>query len=186
MKAGKTAVALSLALVLGCAGGGSWPSQSDQPAFDLLGFVTVEPTDISLSDDQDTVNRELWDLFANSDLHKRFSEIGVPSGADAWSVYSGRLIEVARERQMDAESLRRVLERIESEDGLPVRFMQILPYGAFLGRQGDKSVWVVPCVWSPGVSYDTDHRPRPQKLGHIKIWAFSADGQERVGFAECK
>ena len=186
MKAQNSVVAALLVLVAGCAGGGSWPSVTDQPAYDLLGFVSVEPSSISLSSDQDTVNKELWDLFANTDLHKRFSEISVPAGADAWAVYRDRLISVARERQMDAESLRRVLAHIEVAEGLPVRFMQVLPFGAFLGRQGDTPVWVVPCVWSSGLSYDSEHRPRPQQLGHIRIWAFSADESDGVGFVTCK
>lgn len=186
MKAQTPTIAVLLALVAGCATDGAWPSVADQPAYELLGSVTVEPLDISLSADKEAVSKELWDLFANTDLHKRFSEITVPGHADAWSVYSNRLVTIARERPMDAESLSRVLERIKTLEGLPGDSMKVLPYGAFTGRQGDELVWMVTCVWSLGVSYDSDHRPLPQRLGHIKIWAFSADGLEEVGVVNCK
>lgn len=186
MKAQILAIATLLALVAGCATDGAWPSASDQPAFELLGSVAVDQLAISLAADKEAVNKELWDLFANTDLHERFSEVAVPAGADAWSVYSKRLVALARDRQMDAESLSRVLERIKTLERLPGDSMQVLPYGAFTGRQGDELVWMVPCVWSLGVSYDSDQRPLPQGLDHIKIWAFSADGLEEVGVVSCK
>jgi hypothetical protein len=43
----------------------AWPSPSDTLAFSLLESVEVDHLDISLAADTVSINRQLWDLFAN-------------------------------------------------------------------------------------------------------------------------
>ena len=173
-------------LAAGCGSTSRWPRFSDQPAYGLLSTVSVEPANISLSSDPDSTSGQLWQLFANRDLANKYSEVEIPYGSHAWPVFRDKLLRVATKRMMDVGSLERVLAKIEAEEAVPARLKQLLPYGAYLGHQGSKQVWIIPCVWEVGVSYDSEHRARPVRLGHIRVWAYDAETAEKVGFVTCK
>ncbi len=163
-----------------------WPDSDNQLAITLLDSLQVGEIDLRLAQDSEVARKQLWDLYANSELSDRYAQIEVPGGTSVWPVFRDRLIAAVRAKKVDSESLERALSKIEQQEpGLTTKG-QLFPFGAFVARRGKEKVWVIPCQWESGYRPPVDGRPIPMKAGHIRVWAFSIESGRQVGFTTCK
>ncbi len=160
---------------------GDWPTPSDSLALALLDSLQVSELDLRLDEDMEVAGKQLWDLFANQELAKRYAEIDLPGGTSVWHVFRSRLIDIAAESGFEIASLKRALDTIEQDEPDLTTKGQLLPFGAFMAHRNGERAWIVPCGWESWHS-----PPRPVKAKHIRIWAFSVESGEQVGYITCK
>lgn len=166
--------------------GADWPAASDTLAHQLLAEIQVTKVDILLSFDIKEMEGQLWGRFANQEPAKRYGGIEVPGSVQVWPIFKKRILEVAKINNYDHQMLGRILDEIERAEKLPGQYRRDLPFGAYLARQGRRPVWLIPCVWERGITYGPDKKPKPLRLGHIRVWAYFADTAEKAGYMTCK
>ncbi len=183
-------VSAMVLLVCGCgrsdASGNAWPSAGDSLAAAMLDSLQVATIDLRLSDDSNEAKQQLWGTFANRGLAMRYSRIAIPGDVSAWWVFRERLVEAAKTEGRNADSLARALDEIAKQEERLIAEGQIYPFGAFIAKQRGERVWVIPCLWESGTSYDSEGQPRPVKASHIRIWAFLVESGRQVGYVTCK
>ena len=178
--------AVILLLVFSSGAFAQWPAADDTRALALLDSLQVGAIDLELAADPEVVQRQLWDLYANQELGKRYAQIEVPGGSSVWPVFRSRLIATANAHKLDSASLESALAIIERQEPHLVSKGQLLPYGAFLARRAGEDVWVIPCGWESGYQPPTDGVTHPVKVGHIRVWALLASSGEQVGYSTCR
>ena len=178
-------------LLCGCGRGDhvaqdNWPSSGDSLAAVLLDSLQVAQIGLLLAEDAEKVEQQLWGTFANRELAMRYSQIEVPADVSAWPTFRARLVKAAKAAGRNSDSLARALEEIAKQEEQLIRKGQIYPFGAFIAKQRGEKVWLIPCLWESGISYDSEGRPRPVRARHIRIWAFLVEGGRQVGYVTCK
>jgi hypothetical protein len=158
-----------------------WPAPSDTLALALLDSLQVSELDIELDEDLEVAGKQLWDLFATQELAKMYAAIDLPGGASVWHIFRSRLLDAASESGFEIGSLKRALDSIEESEPHLTTNGQLLPFGAFMAHYNGARAWVVPCRWESGYS-----PLRPVKAQHIRIWAFSVESGDQVGYITCK
>jgi len=92
-----------------------------------------------------------------------------------WPDACRRLVAKAQSRHLDAAALEKCLAVIRTEcesDGK----IGVLPIRAILAREGKEPVWIIVCAWG---------YPPLENGGHVRVYAFAAGDQRRIGFASC-
>lgn len=173
-------------LLCGCGRGeatkNEWPSSSDTLAVLLLDSLQVADISLLLSEDADEIKQQLWGTFASRDLANRYSQIEVPSRVRAWPLFRARLLDAATAARRNPRSLARALDDIEKQEEWLIAERQIFPIGAFVAKQRGEKVWVIPCLWEGGVTYNSDGQPRPVRARHLRIWAFLIGNGRQIGY----
>lgn len=158
------------------------PPEAPPPAArGLLSELVVEPVSIDYGEPEERWGRALWDTFANSPLHEKFSAVSTADWHANFLRHEARLVALARARGFDAEALASCFKRIEPE---PYAEIALLPIGAFLARRGREPVWIIVCNWE----WSPSHPSMDGGLagfGHIRAWAFSARDCRQLDYMTC-
>jgi hypothetical protein len=175
-----------LLLILSAEAFAEWPDSRNTRALALLDSLQVGEIDLELATDSEMARKQLWDLYANQELSKRYAQVEVPGGASVWPVFRSRLVATAKTNNFESALLEKVLHIIEQQEPHLTTKGQLIPFGAFLAHRSGEAVWVVPCNWASGYRPPKDGVPIPMTVSHIRVWAFLAKNGEQVGYSTCK
>ena len=115
----------------------------------------------------------LWEQFANKPEETRFTSYRTKDWKQNYRVFATTLIQKAKEKEMDAASLQKVLEQILSSAGK----LAYLPVGAYQANLNNAPTWIVVVKWEvAGNNY---------RLGHVCIFAYDQKTLKQVAFKTC-
>ena len=137
--------------------------------------VTVETLDEPLPEREKSRHDFLWDRFANKPEERQFNNYGTENWETNFTAFSEALIKKAREKNLDATSLRQVLEKVRADAELGIAY---LPIGAYQTTLAGKPVWIVVVKWEW-------ENTNGGGMGHIRMYAFDQTTLGQVGFSTC-
>lgn len=167
----KTKIAVCLWIVLLPA---TLRAEADKPAADA---VVVGVMEAAMPGDEDERGRFLWDAFANKPEEQKFAVHGTGKWREQYPQFAGSLVRKAGKQQLDAESLRKVLDLVlETAKGR----MAYLPVGAYQTTLEGSPVWIIVVKWA---------YPAQEKevgFGHICMFAFDQKTLKKVASNSCR